>query len=86
VINYAADRYDEVVTDPETGTVIRECHQPCRNIAGAGPRGGRSAVPRWFQHTEMYDEARLGSVTTRSRFGGRMRGGNGWCVDADVDS
>lgn len=36
VIDYAADRYDEVITDPETGTVLDECHEPLSEHRGHG--------------------------------------------------
>jgi len=35
-IDRDANQYDEVVTDPETGSVVHECHEPLSRHQGHG--------------------------------------------------
>ena len=39
IIDFANDRYDEVVTDESTGAVIRSCHEPLSEHQGRGSAG-----------------------------------------------
>lgn len=50
-IDREGDRYDEVVTDPETGEVIHETHEPLSEHPGHGsarPHGGSSRLPELY--------------------------------------
>jgi hypothetical protein len=42
-IDREGDRYDEVVTDPETGEIIHEMHEPLSEHRGHGSPRGKQA-------------------------------------------
>ena len=48
VVDRHKDEYDEVIVDRDTGTIVREVHEPLTSTAATAVPGGSSSPRRWL--------------------------------------